>query len=136
MAIYRLNRKEWDKGFRSLPLPSSKIESSAPINKKRKAEDDDNDDDVKVFEEEQSTKSKAKSKQKKPEEFPGGGRRGISSGLSTIIRRGRQVEHKKYNTSTSETKKSNSGKTSDNWWTTLGGISSKSVAGSKGSLRL
>ena len=130
MAIYRLNRKEWDKGFRSLPLPSSKIESSAPINKKRKAEDDDNDDDVKVFEEEQSTKSKAKSKQKKPEEFPGGGRRGISSGLSTIIRRGRQVEHKNYNTSTSETKKSNSGKTSDNWWTTLGIIPSKSVAGS------
>ena len=135
MAIYRLNRKEWDKGFRPLPLPSSTTESSTTINKKRKAEGDDNDD-AKVSEEEQSTKPSTKSKRKKPEEFSGGGRRGVSSGLSTIIRRGCQVEHKKYNTSISETKKSNSVKTSGNWWTTLGGISSKSVAGSKGSLRL
>ena len=64
MAIYRLNRKEWDKGFRSLPLPSSKIESSAPINKKRKAVDDDNDDNMEVSEEEQGLKSKAEPKRK------------------------------------------------------------------------
>ena len=106
------------------------MEPPTPINKKRKAEDDDNDDNMEVSEEEQSLKSKAEPKRKSPEELPGGCRRGVNFGLLTIIRRGRQAGHNKFNTSTSETKKSNSGKTSDNWWTTLGIIPSKSVAGS------
>lgn len=51
MAVYRLHRKEWEKG--SKPMPAS--------SKKRKKLDDET------------------------EEFPGGGRKGVSSGLSTVV---------------------------------------------------
>lgn len=103
MAVYRIHRKEWEKGMR----PSS--EHVHP--KKRKhvaAEDEDAEDDEKG---------------QKPS-FPGGGRKGVSSGLSTIVKRG------------SGGSRSNGGSgavgESKKWWKELGGRS----AGSKGSIRI
>ncbi|EIW80671.1 MipD protein [Coniophora puteana RWD-64-598 SS2] len=67
MAVFRLHRKEWEKGIR--PMPSS----SQPASRKRSAEDADVDD----LEEGESEKR----------QMPVGGRKGVSSGLSTIIKR-------------------------------------------------
>ncbi|PBK87205.1 hypothetical protein ARMGADRAFT_939084 [Armillaria gallica] len=55
MAVYRLHRKEWEKGTLQ----------KRPEGKKRKRQDTDKDEDG----------------------FPGGGRKGVSSGLATVVRR-------------------------------------------------
>lgn len=83
MAVYRLHRKEWEKG-----TVQKKHEG-----KKRKRQDTDKEADV----------------------FPGGGRKGVSSGLSTVIR------HKDGGGGTQKTQ----------WWKELG-----TGTGSKGSTKI
>lgn len=81
MAVYRLHRKEWEKGIR-------------PLNehmKKRKRSTDEEDE-----------------VQPSKPILPGGGRKGVSSGLSTIVVRGGGSE------SVGEKAK---------WWKELGGKS-------------
>ena len=80
MAIFRLHHKEWEKGKRMDPPASSK--------KRRRS----------VSEESVATTVQATSSR----EFPGGGRKGVSSGLSTIVKR-KETSVKK-----------------DKWWTKLG----------------
>lgn len=82
MAVYRLHRKEWEKGHRPDGHPSGST-------KKRKRA---------VSAESQSMSSKTSAIR----EYPGGGRKGVSTGLSTVISR-----------------KETSSKT-DKWWTKLG----------------
>ena len=82
MAIYRLHRKEWEKGIK--PLVSAK-----------------------------------KRKQADPEEFPGGGRRGVSSGLSTVTKAARPGP--KYFPSQGQAQ-AGSG-TKNAWWKELNGKS-------------
>lgn len=114
MAVYRLHRKEWDKGFRSQPLALSS-------SKKRKAlefkDDEHNSDD--------GDGPAVKKKGKTVEEFPGGGRKGVSSGLSTVVRRSSERTRKIPSHNIKETK--------SNWWATLNDAPSK---GSKGSIRI
>lgn len=85
MAVYRIHRKTWDKGF---PRPSAA--AAAPTTKKRPSANMDGDeaDDDEVVSVQKS-------------QFPGGGRKGISSGLSVV------VKHKE-------------GKTKSGWWKELG----------------
>ncbi|KAG2153168.1 MipD protein [Suillus clintonianus] len=91
MAVFRLHRKEWDKGFKPLPAP----EAGASTKRKR-VESDEPDAPTP----------------------PGRGRKGVSSGLSTIVKR------------TPQTKSKTPVKTaSSNWWTTLG-------TSAKGSMKL
>ncbi|KAF9050748.1 ribonuclease H-like protein [Hymenopellis radicata] len=78
MAVYRVHRKEWEKGTKQ----------QAPSKKRKKPDAND-----------------------EPEEFPGGGRKGVSSGLSTVVKRDTREPDKK------------------SWWKELG-------AGPKGSVRL
>jgi RNA exonuclease 4 len=59
MAVYRLHRKEWDKGFRQSENEGGKKGSK----RKREGKGDEEGDG----------------------EFPGGGRRGVSSGLGTVV---------------------------------------------------
>lgn len=80
MAVYRIHRKEWDKG---IPSPGA-----VGTSKKRKASLVDADAD----DEDTSTtavgkKGKASTASKHERTFPGGGRKGVSSGLSTIVKR-------------------------------------------------
>ncbi|KAG6889539.1 hypothetical protein C0992_004799 [Termitomyces sp. T32_za158] len=93
MAIYRIHRKEWEKGNK--PLPQTK--------KRKRVEgmagDADDNEGKDGMEAESST-------------FPGGGRKGVSSGLSTIVRRGPGV----------------SGGQKKKWW--------KEVLSSKGSITM
>ncbi|KAJ8489100.1 hypothetical protein ONZ45_g13705 [Pleurotus djamor] len=66
MALFRLHKHEWEKNLHPV------------INKKkRKREDVEDEDNV----EESDVEASAE------QEFPGGGRKGVSSGLSTIVRR-------------------------------------------------
>lgn len=82
MAIFRLHHKEWEKGKRMDPLASSK--------KRRRS----------VSEESRSVATTVQATASR--EFPGGGRKGVSSGLSTIVKR-KETSVKK-----------------DKWWTKLG----------------
>ncbi|KAJ7123575.1 ribonuclease H-like domain-containing protein [Mycena epipterygia] len=68
MAVYRLHRREWEKG--SAPL--------ARVGKKRKRDGEESEED-----EDEPVAGK-----KSSGSFPGGGRKGVSSGLSTVVRRG------------------------------------------------
>ncbi|KAI0079317.1 ribonuclease H-like protein [Panus rudis PR-1116 ss-1] len=115
MAIYRLHRKEWDKGHPPVALLTSA--------KKRKrsasaAPDEGESDD-----------SKKKKKQKAVESFPGGGRKGISSGLSTVIKRRGSARQ---DASVDMGSSSGAKKSKTQWWKELGTGSN----GSKGSIRL
>ncbi|KAG2104010.1 ribonuclease H-like domain-containing protein [Suillus discolor] len=94
MAVFRLHRKEWEKGFKPLPAPR------AGASKKRKLDE---------------------SSEPAEPTPPGRGRKGVSSGLSTIVKRTPQTRSK----STVKT-------ASNNWWTTLG---ASGIAG-KGSMKL
>ena len=120
MALYRLHRKVWDKDFRPVPIPGE------GRSRKRKRDAVDIEDDVAQEEETQaeSTTKPVKSSKVKVQAFPGGGRKGLSSGLSTIIKR--QGVSVKPTVKTSESSK-------QKWWTTLG---SSSARGSKGSVRI
>ena len=100
MAVYRIHRKGWEKSIQSSP------KHAHPKKRKRVSAEDDNVEDVE--------KSRG----------PGGGRKGVSSGLSTIVRRG--------GSSSRSNGGSGPGRESKKWWKELGGGS----GGSKGSVRV
>ncbi|KAJ6525584.1 ribonuclease H-like domain-containing protein [Mycena vulgaris] len=91
MAVYRLHRKEWEKGSAPLrrPLAAGKKRS------REEGEDESEEEDEPV-----AGKTAAG--------FPGGGRKGVSSGLSTVVRRGAGGA---------------SGGEKAQWWKELGGAS-------------
>lgn len=92
MAIYRLHRKEWEKG------------NKPPLTKKRKRADKSQD-------EERGDPDGEDGKAGATSTNPRGGRKGISSGLTTVVRHGTPGDQK------------------TRWWKELG-------EGSKGSIRL
>lgn len=100
MALYRLHRKEWEKSFRQFNITKKS-------KKKRKLEEMEDDG---ATEEAAASTKRARSE---VEEFPGGGRRGVSSGLSTVIKR--SVQPAKLKTSG----KTDSGSNGGNWWSSL-----------------
>ncbi|TFK50900.1 hypothetical protein OE88DRAFT_1660039 [Heliocybe sulcata] len=119
MALYRIHRKGWDRGKR-MPLPEVSAAVSKKSSKKRKrvGDGDADVDDVDGAEDEEKT------------EFPGGGRKGISSGLSVIVKRsGGQKMRERGSDKPSSAAKRKSGQ----WWKELGDGRSK---GSKGSVSL
>lgn len=91
MALYRLHKTAWEQSIRptteaykaKLNKGKGKEESASGAGGKRKRDDDSGDED-----QEAETASSGKNGKKRREEFPGGGRRGVSSGLSVVIRRG------------------------------------------------
>jgi RNA exonuclease 4 len=103
MAVYRLHRKEWGQGGKHL------VKAAGPGPKRKKLKNnevkgpDDGD----------------KSEDKVTHEFPGGGRKGVSSGLTTVLRRGVNVRNREASDGEKKTK----------WWKEL-------ARGSKDTLRL
>ncbi|EMD33103.1 hypothetical protein CERSUDRAFT_87427 [Gelatoporia subvermispora B] len=77
MAVFRLHRKTWEKTF--IHMASAKLSITA--SKKRKLDDTDDASE---------TGDTAQEKQ----EFPGGGRKGVSSGLSVVVKRQRTESSK------------------------------------------
>ena len=97
MAVYRLHRKDWEKGNRPIPLQGGSVASAGT---KRKRDDDaaekeEEGNDEGVVVNPSSAKEKKKKKKVNSQEYPGGGRKGVSSGLSTVVRRGPAKEKEK-----------------------------------------
>lgn len=79
MAVYRIHRKEWDKGFprpSSVATTESRKRSIAQMDTEGQDGEDDADNAIAVS-----------SKNSRTAKFPGGGRKGISSGLSVVVKR-------------------------------------------------
>ncbi|KAF9552649.1 ribonuclease H-like protein [Agrocybe pediades] len=138
MAIYRLHKKEWEKNSRPLHLPTNKsapAASSSSSNKRKEMSDSESESDSDE-EEKGSTKAatlkqipspKAKGKMKASSGFPGGGRKGVSSGLSTVVRRAGKAVSKGGSSDAVQPK------AKSEWWKTLPG-SMPSSTGAKGSV--
>jgi RNA exonuclease 4 len=155
MAVYRLHRKEWEKsslgaqaatllanvvGKGKTPEPAGEDEHKSTHKgkgkdrgKKRKipADEDEDEEDLGVG---SPLAPSPKKKSKTQKEFPGGGRKGVSSGLSTIVRQKGKTEggvEKGKGTGGALQKKSS---VKDQWWKELG--NSGGATGAKFSLRL
>ncbi|KAJ7511434.1 ribonuclease H-like domain-containing protein [Mycena galericulata] len=160
MAIFRLHRREWERG--SMPLRhSTSTSKSAKTGKgmdeeeeKVVDEDEDEDEDAAAWEDEDDDTSpsapappskNAPSKnaraagnphpknanpkrqgQVKAKEYPGGGRKGVSSGLSTVVRRG--TSGKQVGGGGGGRDRGGGGGEKTQWWKELGGA--------KGSMRV
>ncbi|KAI6026464.1 ribonuclease H-like domain-containing protein [Pisolithus microcarpus] len=101
MALFRLHKKLWESGFRAVNTSikaKSKLSDALPL--------------VTDF-----TMPKQKRPRTTDDNMRGRGRQGVSSGLSTVVRRGKAV---------------NGTKPKERWWATL----SDGSSGSKGTLRL
>lgn len=111
MALYRLHKKEWDKNF---------LHGLGQTFKGKKRKQDSISSDA-------SYQGTANKKLKVEEIFPGGGRRGVSSGLSTVV--------KQRSSSAKSSIAANGAEGGEgDWWSTLGGIASRT--GSKGTLKM
>ena len=118
MAVYRLHRKDWEKGNRPIPLQGGLV-ATAGTKRKRddnaaKKEEEGNDEGEVV--KPSLAKEKKKKRKLNSQEYPGGGRKGVSSGLSTVVRRGPGNEKEK-----------------TQWWKQLPTVT---TPGSKGSVRI
>ncbi|KAJ7493645.1 ribonuclease H-like domain-containing protein [Mycena latifolia] len=118
MAVYRLHRREWEKGAPPLARLLGK-------GKGKKHAGDEEEESGDSDEEEPALPTKKKGKESKKEGFPGGGRKGVSSGLGTIVRRAGGS-----GAGGVRSKSGGGGGEKTQWWTELGGAS----AGSKGRL--
>lgn len=78
MALYRLHMTEWEAAARKT-TEAFKTKTAGKRKQEQDVESDDEDGDG------DAPKSKKK-KKTVDESFPGGGRRGISSGLSTVVK--------------------------------------------------
>ncbi|KAF9262564.1 ribonuclease H-like protein [Marasmius fiardii PR-910] len=139
MAVYRLHRKEWEKGAVGvatamlLKATSKKAMDSGSLSpkaqgKRKSADEDDEtayqagdlDDEMrsstrkvdKKAVKSQKITTVSKKGHKPTRTYPGGGRKGVSSGLSTIVRNGRRVRVGDGGRGES----TRSGKSSDQWW--------------------
>lgn len=123
MAIYRLHKRAWDAS-----LPVSHLKPSTLISRQETGGGHDSDDS--------GDEDKAEPKRKRRssnESFPGGGRRGVSSGLSTIVKvNGGPTRKGRPSTETKNLRHPHAPK--GKWWQTLDG--SGGTAGSKGRLSL
>ncbi|KZT00527.1 uncharacterized protein LAESUDRAFT_688012, partial [Laetiporus sulphureus 93-53] len=86
MAVYRLHRREWEKGHSHKPSTGAKGKKRARADVE--AEDDEKGDDEResMTDDTRSKASTSKKHRTNATEFPGGGRKGISSGLSVVVR--------------------------------------------------
>lgn len=92
MALYRLHKTAWEQSIRptteafkaKLNKGKAKDDSGSGAGKRKR--DDENGEDEE--DEEREGEARNKKGKKEREEFPGGGRKGVSSGLSVVIRRG------------------------------------------------
>ncbi|KAJ7201086.1 ribonuclease H-like domain-containing protein [Mycena pura] len=119
MAVFRLHRKEWEKG--SAPLPAS--QKRAREHTEEEQEEQEEEEDVHAGAGKKGAKTRAR--------LPGGGRKGVSSGLSTIVRRSGRGASAPGNEEKSKGGGKSGGGGGTQWWKELGG-----AGRSKGSMRL
>ncbi|WWD21834.1 hypothetical protein CI109_106322 [Kwoniella shandongensis] len=93
MALYRLHKSEWEQQLRhTTEAYRAKVGKSAGGGKRKRddEDDDDADEDGEGDAEGNEDTPRPKKGKKERQVFPGGGRKGISSGLGVIIRRNGQ----------------------------------------------
>ncbi|KAJ7715943.1 ribonuclease H-like domain-containing protein [Mycena maculata] len=120
MAVYRLHRREWEKGSAPLRLPTSKAKQRRTADEdEEEGSGSDDDEPVKIS-------AKGQQKEKPTEKCPGGGRKGVSSGLSAIVRRVSSTSVKRGAGGQGE-KDGGRGRerTETEWWKELGGSKAK-----------
>jgi RNA exonuclease 4 len=131
MAVYRLHRKEWERTAPRLRASSVSAKGKARV----LSDADENEDEVEVEDapnpkdaREKDTKIvKTKLVVPKPNAFPSGGRKGVSSGFSTVVRRTNGVSA----SGGDKRGKSKGGGGGGEWWKELG-----TSGGAKGSMRV
>jgi len=137
MAVYRIHKKEWEKGNR--PLPTTKgttSTSSTPPPTLTKAKrtvvdaesESESDSDKPSMSKTIPPTVKLGKKRKRKDSlptFPGGGRKGVSSGLSTVVKKVVGVAHGSGSTTNQATSKRNfktaGGGSKSEWWKQLPG---------------
>ncbi|KAI0688976.1 ribonuclease H-like domain-containing protein [Cytidiella melzeri] len=95
MAVYRIHRKAWEKGFSRPPTTSAAPSRKQSTAQKGESDGEETNDAVGAV-------SSAVSKRPRNDQFPRGGRKGVSSGLSVVVQRKEK-------------------KTENGWWKDLGG---------------
>ncbi|OJT14747.1 RNA exonuclease 4 [Trametes pubescens] len=151
MALFRLHRRQWEKDVRPLPAPRApapaptraRSESPARAESKKRARSavdsdgegsDGEDSDAPKPKPQSKSKADGKGKAKAKDGFPGGGRRGVSSGLSTVVKVVRPAGAAKGAKAKGKAKTGASGgKPKDEWWKDLGG---RGGGGAKGGMRV
>lgn len=122
MALYRLYKPEWEASLRHVMESYREKTGMASLAKSKKRRrgsvgehgDDDGEGAEPAGEDghDEDGDKTAKRKKKDPQQFPGGGRKGISSGLSVVIKRfGKKVEDQPRRRGPVETKSSGG-----SWW--------------------
>ncbi|KDQ56320.1 hypothetical protein JAAARDRAFT_132817 [Jaapia argillacea MUCL 33604] len=121
MAVYRLHRKHWEKGNRPIASEPATPSAKSGKNKNKRKRVEREDGDGVSADEDPLLKV-----------FPGGGRKGISSGLSVVVKRAGVKESKVAHGGRGDRRSVGVGgtKTQSEWWKDLGS------SGSKGSIRL
>jgi RNA exonuclease 4 len=107
MAVYRLHRREWDKGLRPPPVVVTKGK------RKRSCESADGGVGVNEAEAKESTSK------------PVSGGKGVSTGLSTVMRWGGMGGGKQVLATGRKLSGSRSVGEKPKWWKELGGVTSK-----------
>ncbi|KAF5317095.1 hypothetical protein D9611_003521 [Ephemerocybe angulata] len=120
MAVYRIHKKAWDKLLGAFARTDA---LSLAVAGKRKAEEEDEEE-----EDEPRKAKKAKGVLPGPE-----GRKGVSSGLSTVVRRGSQVHIKGKGKGRGASGAGGGGEDKAQWWAQL---PSSSSGTKKGSIKL
>ncbi|CEL58428.1 RNA exonuclease 4 OS=Cryptococcus neoformans var, neoformans serotype D (strain B-3501A) GN=REX4 PE=3 SV=1 [Rhizoctonia solani AG-1 IB] len=111
MAIYRLHKRAWDASLPAAHVKRARTASGNEAESGNFATDEDTD---------QTKETRAKRKRRNSAgEFPGGGRKGVSSGLGTIVKP-RAVKAGK-----EKVQHGSADQGSSKWWQTLGGGQSK-----------
>ena len=134
MALYRLHRKAWDKDWRP---PVAKATEPKKLKREHESMDNDTTDDSANGHKPRPSKE---GKQKDVESSTsGGGRKGVSSGLSTVVKRAttkgiERIVNSHRATARTNEKLASAPKSKDEWWQTLGG--NANPIGSKGSVSL
>ena len=151
MAVYRIHKKDWEKGSR--PHPTSAPTKSSTKASKRTAteaefasdnESESNSDEPstsvpKLASTSKTTVAVEKGKTKDSSTiFPGGGRKGVSSGLSTVVKKvGGAAPGLKSSHSTSRGhSKAAGGAGKSEWWKQLPGGVSSIAGGAKASIKI
>jgi len=143
MAVYRIHKKDWEKGSRPHPTPKVASTSSTPTTSSKKASkrtaveaefasdaesepdlDEPSTSKAKLNPTPKPTTAGKKGKTKDSSTtFPGGGRKGVSSGLSTVVKKiGAESPGSKTSLSSHSKAAGSAGKSE--WWKQLpGGVS-------------
>jgi len=150
MAVYRIHKKDWEKGSRPHPT-SAPTKSSTKANKRTAAdaeftsdaesESDSDEPSTNVPKLKSIPKTTVAGKKGKTKDssatFPGGGRKGVSSGLSTVVKKigGAGPGSKSSHSTSRGNSKAAGGAGKSEWWKQLpGGV--PMAGGAKASIRI